>query len=101
MQNFEHLVTDVTSQESFCCLDGETLLNASVRSGKNIIPVGCRNGGCGMCKIEIVGGDYRTGKMSRAHVTEQEEGQGIVLACRTMPGSSLEIRSKGTSPGFN
>lgn len=97
MRNFEHLVTDLTSRESFDCRDGETLLNASTRSGKSIIPVGCRNGGCGMCKIQIIGGDYRTGKMSRAHVTELEESQGFVLACRTQPGSALEIRSRASA----
>ena len=94
MAHIEHLVTDLVSKQSFGCREGETLLNAAVRSGRQIIRVGCRAGGCGLCKVQILGGDYDTGKMSRAHVSEAEEGQGFVLACRTLPASALEFHSQ-------
>ncbi|MGE3691891.1 MAG: 2Fe-2S iron-sulfur cluster-binding protein [Novosphingobium sp.] len=94
MAHIEHLVTDLASKQTFGCLDGETLLGAAIRSGRQIIRVGCRAGGCGMCKVRILGGRYETGKMSRAHVSEAEESKGFVLACRTMPSSAIEFRSK-------
>ncbi len=99
MAQIEHLVTDVVSGESFGCRDGESLLDAAVRSGRRIIRVGCRAGGCGMCKVRITCGEYETGKMSRAHVSEAEESRGFVLACRTRPVGALEIHGPGgTSP---
>ncbi len=94
MAHIEHLVTDLVSKQSFSCHDGESLLSAAVRSGHPIIRVGCRTGGCGLCKVRILGGDYQTGKMSRSHVSEAEELQGYVLACRTLPAGALEFHSR-------
>ena len=94
MSQQEHLVTDLVSKQSFGCRAGETLLNAAVRSGRQIIRVGCRAGGCGMCKVRVLCGDYTAGKMSRAHVSEAEEREGFVLACRTLPAGALEISSR-------
>lgn len=91
LADIEHLVTDLVSKQSFGCREGETLLGAAIRSGRQIIRVGCRAGGCGMCKVQVLGGQYATGKMSRAHVSEAEEREGYVLACRTIPSSALEF----------
>ena len=63
------------------------------KAGKQAIKVGCRKGGCGMCKVRVLTGVYQTLKMSRAHVTEQEEQQGFALACRTQVGGDLVIES--------
>lgn len=92
MQHPGHMIREEASGASFCCAEGETLLAAAARTGRPAIPVGCRNGGCGMCKVQVLAGQYRTGKMSRAHVSETEEMAGFVLACRTLPSSPLEIR---------
>lgn len=81
--------------ESFACRSGEMLLAAMSRLGKKGIPVGCRSGGCGVCKVHIQQGEYVTGKMSRAHVTVDEEKQGYALACRCQPQSDLTIRVVG------
>lgn len=97
MPHIEHLVTDVVSGQSFACREGETLLNAAIRSGRPIIRVGCRAGGCGMCKVQVLCGNYDAGKMSRAHISEAEESRGFVLACRTLPAGALEIRSRNDS----
>lgn len=70
------------------------MLGAAIRSGKQIIRVGCRAGGCGMCKVRVYAGRYETGKMSRAHVSEAEEREGLVLACRTLPCGEIEFRSQ-------
>lgn len=86
-----YIVREETSGETFECGEAEAVLAAAARSGKRIIQVGCRNGGCGVCKIRVVKGEYRTGKMSRAYVSEAEEKEGFALACRTRPLGSLEI----------
>ena len=97
MPQIEFLVTDLVSGKTFSCREGESLLNASVRSGRQVIRVGCRAGGCGMCKVRIACGEYEAGKMSRAHVSEAEESRGFVLACRTLPTSALEIHCEGAN----
>ena len=81
--------------ESFMCRGQEMLLSAIVRLGKKGIPVGCRSGGCGVCKVHVLEGEYSTGKMSRAHVSVQEEDEGFVLACRCEPQSDLSIKVVG------
>ena len=81
--------------EQFMCRPQEMRLAGMVRLGKRGIPIGCRSGGCGVCKIQVQQGDYVTGKMSRAQVSEQEEQAGFVLACRCQPTSDLVITVVG------
>ncbi len=63
----------------------------SLSSQSGIAPKGCHNGGCGVCKIQIHSGEYETKKMSRKHVTQEEEDSGIALACRVFPKSDMSI----------
>lgn len=62
------------------------------------INVGCRKGGCGACRVRVISGEYTTLKMSRAHVTEDEEAEGYALACRIFPLSDIEIEPAFISP---
>ena len=59
------------------------------------IPVGCRNGGCGACKVRITVGRYHTRKMNRAVVSVAEEADGCVLACKTYPRGQLVVHALG------
>lgn len=79
-----------TSQQFFCN-SGETVLAAMLRLGISEIPVGCRSGGCGVCKVRVISGQYECKKMSRAQVAVDEEQQGYVLACRCQPLGNLSI----------
>lgn len=79
--------------DEFSCQAGELLLQSMEKAGKQAIRVGCRKGGCGMCKIRIMKGDYQTLKMSRAHISEQEQQNGFVLACRTQVQGDLVVES--------
>jgi ferredoxin len=82
--------------ESYQCGDGETLLQGMARIGRKCIPVGCLNGGCGVCKVAIHKGTvHKSGCMSRAHISEEEEARGVVLACRVVPDSELAIEVVG------
>lgn len=60
------------------------------------LPVGCRRGGCGVCRVQVLGGDYRSDPMSRAHVSIDDEAAGLVLACCIYALSDLSLRL--TSP---
>ena len=87
-----HNVRVLQSGEVYPCRESESLLQGMARLGRRGIPAGCLNGGCGVCKVAIRKGGFRkAGDMSRAHVSEEEESQGIVLACRVTPIGAIEL----------
>lgn len=82
--------------ETYLCNETETLLEGMTRLGRKGIPVGCVNGGCGVCKISIRSGRVRkVGAMSRAHVSVEEEEKGVCLACRVAPLEDLAVEVVG------
>ena len=86
----------VQTGETFPCAHDESLLQAMLRLGRKGIPVGCVNGGCGVCKVRIVDGTVTAlGPVSRAHVTAEEERQGCTLACRVAPTTAVQIEVIG------
>jgi ferredoxin len=56
------------------------------------LPVGCRRGGCGVCRVRVLAGAYRADRMSRAHVSEEQEAAGVALSCCIYPLSDLSLR---------
>jgi ferredoxin len=65
------------------------------RAGLRNITVGCRGGGCGICKVKVVEGTYRTGKTAVSRVAEMERAAGYALACRLFPLDDLSIEYIG------
>ncbi len=88
-------VTIEDTGETYRCPDYKTLLEGMEALAKKGIPVGCRGGGCGVCKVEIVAGTYSKRVMSRDHVSEEEEAAHKVLACRVKPTSDVTLRVLG------
>ena len=91
-----HSVTLSPEGLAFRCGADENLLQALQRVGVApallaAVPVGCRGGGCGVCRIHVRRGQFRTGRMSRKHISEADVAAGTVLACRVFPESDLEI----------
>jgi len=84
-------ITNRTTGESFTCCEGQSVLKAMEQRGLKCVPVGCRGGGCGYCKIRVVAGEFECGKMSKAHVPPGAIEQGEVLACRIYPLTDLTI----------
>lgn len=56
------------------------------------LPVGCRRGGCGICRARVIHGEYRITPMSRAHVSAAEEAEGVVLSCAIYALTDLTLR---------
>lgn len=85
-----------TTGETYPCALDESLLQGMLKLGRRGIPVGCVNGGCGVCKVQIVEGEVRAlGPVSRAHVSVEEEARGITLACRVAPLSPVRLHAVG------
>jgi 3-phenylpropionate/trans-cinnamate dioxygenase ferredoxin reductase subunit len=96
-------VTIAQTGESYPCAIGESLLQGMIRLGRKGIPVGCVNGGCGVCKVRVTEGTTQVlGPVSRAHVSAEEEAEGYTLACRVGPACELklEVAGKMTKPFF-
>jgi len=81
-------VTEQYSGQTFRCKAGQL----------KCVPVGCRGGGCGFCKVAVLSGDYACGKMSRVHVPPEVLAQGEVLACRIYPLTDLIIECRPQQP---
>jgi ferredoxin len=77
------------------CAADQTVLGGMERLGRKGIPVGCRQGGCGVCKVEVIEGKYRKRVMSRSQVSEEDEAAGRVLACRIWPESDMKLKVIG------
>jgi len=75
----------------FPCRQDERVLIAMERHGANYIGIGCRGGGCGFCRVRVVGGEYRVARMSTVKVSAADQEKGFVLACQLYPLSDLLI----------
>ncbi|WP_083231747.1 2Fe-2S iron-sulfur cluster-binding protein [Marinobacter adhaerens] len=80
-----------TTGDRFRCDEDQSVLKAMELVGKKCVPVGCRGGGCGFCKIRVVEGEFRCGKMSKTHCPPEALEKGEVLACRIYPRTDLMI----------
>lgn len=81
--------------ECFVCAGHFTVLRGMESLGRGGIPVGCRRGGCGVCKVEVLEGTYRKRVMSRDRVSLEDEFAHRVLACCIWPTSDLRLRLLG------
>ncbi|WP_028311577.1 2Fe-2S iron-sulfur cluster binding domain-containing protein [Derxia gummosa] len=95
MQSQRHQVTIANTGETYECQAGESVLVGMARMGKRGIPLGCRGGGCGVCKVEVVAGDCATSRMSAAHVGDDDRRARRLLACCTYPAGPLVVRVVG------
>lgn len=85
----------------FSCAADERLLVAMERARlmdfgagwEHVIPVGCRRGGCGVCRVRILAGTYTTAPMSAVHVPAEDQAKGYALACCVYPQSDLLVET--------
>lgn len=89
-------VTITQTGECYPCATDESLLTGMLKLGRKGIPVGCVNGGCGVCKVRVLGGSVASlGPVSRAHVSAEEEAAGYTLACRVTPTAAVRLEVAG------
>ena len=93
MQKFVIHIED--TGESYTATETRSVLEGMDALGKKGIPVGCRQGGCGVCKVQVLEGQYTRRVMSRAHISAEEESTGCVLSCRIYPNSDLRLNVVG------
>ena len=73
----------------------ETVLSGLYKAGY-AYTVGCRRGGCAICKV-----DCRSGEFSYNHtvadtvITDAERADGTCLTCRAVPETDLTIELRG------
>jgi ferredoxin len=88
-----YTVTVEPQGRTFRCPDTKSILvGVEHNGGADTIQVGCRSGGCGVCRIEVLEGTYTAKRMSKAFCTDDDVAHGILLSCRTYPTSDLVVR---------
>src|SRR3546814_8188225 len=48
---------------SFRCKADQSILGAMIAAGRRPIAVGCRSGGCGVCRMQVVRSEEHTSKL--------------------------------------
>ena len=74
---------------------GETVLGGLYKAGYSYT-VGCRRGGCGICKVDLVSGavEYPT-TVADTVLTPDERLEGTCLSCRAVPTGDVTIALRG------
>lgn len=91
----KYLIHIGNNGEDYTCDAELNLLRGMEVLGRRGIPVGCRGGGCGVCKVAIHSGSFEARKMSRDCVSAEEEASGVVLACRVFPRGEMSLTVVG------
>ena len=88
------------SPRAFACRPDQSVLAGMAGAGAGGVQVGCRSGGCGVCRVQVLEGSYECGTMSHAQVCADDRARGMVLACQLYPRSNLELRPLGKLAGL-
>jgi len=69
----------------------ETVLSGLYKAGY-AYTIGCRRGGCGICKVDCLEGDFSYNRtIAESVVSEEERGDGTCLSCRAVPDTDITI----------
>lgn len=89
-------ITIAETDECFSTLKSESVLEGMRRLGKRGIPLGCRSGGCSVCKIQVLSGEYfQYRPMSAEYISKEDLENSCVLACCIKPLSDLKVKVIG------
>src|SRR3546814_19645050 len=85
------IARDLASSREFTVAADESLLAAIERVECRSGLIGCRNGGCGVCRVQLFGGRVRLGRMSRRFVSVDADRERFALACRVLVDERVEL----------
>ena len=78
-------------QFDYTCAPEQTPLRAA-RDEFIPFPTGCQRGGCGMCKVKVLDGEYEHDLVrSHEYLSDEELENRFALACCMKPKSDLEM----------
>ena len=83
-------ITLKPSNHSFSSEEGETILEAGLNHG-HVMPYGCRNGVCGVCKGKVLQGSVDHGNYQGHVLSDAEISAGLALFCCAKPKSDLIV----------
>ncbi|MGO1165281.1 MAG: 2Fe-2S iron-sulfur cluster-binding protein [Janibacter sp.] len=76
---------------------GDTVLCGLQKAGY-AYTVGCRRGGCGICKIDVLDGDFSYCRpVADTVITAEEIDDGTCLSCRAVPEGDVTIQLRDAS----
>lgn len=76
---------------------GDTVL-AGLQKAGYAYTVGCRRGGCGICKIDVIEGGFSYCRpVADSVVSEEERTDGTCLSCRAVPDTDVTIKMRDAS----
>jgi ferredoxin len=78
--------------ESLWLEQGETVLSGLYKAGY-AYTIGCRRGGCAVCKLDCVEGEFEYNRVvADSVISDGERTDGTCLSCRAVPTTDLTIR---------
>lgn len=79
---------NIVNQTYSCSPEKDLLKEARAQMVK--VPYACANGGCGLCKVKVIEGNYKMEAYSKKALTDKERENGHILLCKTYPLSHLQ-----------
>lgn len=75
------------------CRPGESLCQGADKAQRGqALFHGCRGGGCGVCKVYVLSGQYQSRPQSSDALSPLQQADGMALACCVEPMSDMVIR---------
>lgn len=91
------IITLASNGERIHVEDGETILSGLFKAGF-AYTVGCRRGGCGVCKVDVTEGSITHNRpVADSVITPEELSCGTCLSCRAVPDQDVTIRMRDRS----
>lgn len=71
--------------------DQDTIMGALNKAGYTFL-VGCRRGGCGICKVQVLEGEIEHNRpVAESALPADERERGTCLGCRAVPRGDIRI----------
>ena len=85
-----------STEHVFNVREGQSILDAALNQGI-ALPYGCRGGGCGACKGQLLEGSISYPGGIPDGISEEDHNKGFALFCQAVANSDLVIKSKELS----